>query len=427
MGLSSLALVGGGLIATQWLVSDLFHVPGGIGVLGLGVGVWWLSRPSKPARFQPPETLDAWIKRCHEVLQQLESFEGEATVRVDAWRQQLKAILERQGPQRLALVHGTTKALIRSEDLIHGLRGTAPLEVSVAHGLELADGSRRWPETLIAHDRVLYVLDAPLMASDLLWLQELPDDCPAWLLVRGDVDQDLERLACELSQQLPERWRSHLLLWSGVEDQLRAVLTPIRQTLKQPERVLHDTCQRQLASLHRRWQQDLEQVRRSRFTELQRRTQWVVAAGVVASPLPSVDLLAMAVANGLMLREMGDIWGTELKGDVLQAAAGHLARAALAQGVVEWTSQALLGLAKLDAGSWLAAGAMQGLSAAYLTRVVGRAMADWLALNAGVAEPDLEALKKQAPVLIANAAEQERMDWGQFLQQSKQWALNSAS
>ena len=70
---------------------------------------------------------------------------------------------------------------------------------------------------------------------------------------------------------------------------------------------------------------------------------------------------------------------------------------------------------------------MQGLSAAYLTRVVGRAMADWLALNAGVAEPDLEALKQQAPVLIANAAEQERMDWGQFLQQSKQWALNSAS
>lgn len=426
-GLSSLVLVGGGLIATQWLVSDLLHGPSGIGLLGLGAGVWWLSRPSKPSRFKPPETLDAWIKRCREVLQQLEAFEGGPTARVESWSQQLASVVEREGPQRLALVHGTTDVLIRSDDLIQGLRGTAPVDVSFAHGLELADGSRRWPEALMAHDRLLYVLDAPLMASDLLWLQQLPDDCPAWLLVRHPADQDVDRLQTDLALQLPGRWQNRVLLWSGDVHQLRSVLMPVRQALKQPERVLHETGQRQLASLHRQWQQELEQVRRARFSELQRRTQWVVAAGVMASPLPSVDLLAMAVANGLMLREMGAIWGTELKGEALQSAAQQLARAALAQGVVEWTSQALLGLAKLDAGSWLVAGVMQALSAAYLTRVVGRAMADWLALNAGVAEPDLEALKQQAPLLIAQAAEEERVDWGTFLQQSRQWALNTTS
>ena len=70
---------------------------------------------------------------------------------------------------------------------------------------------------------------------------------------------------------------------------------------------------------------------------------------------------------------------------------------------------------------------MQALSAAYLTRVVGRAMADWLALNAGVSEPDLEALKQQAPLLIAKAAEEERVDWGNFLKQSRQWALDTTS
>ena len=50
-----------------------------------------------------------------------------------------------------------------------------------------------------------------------------------------------------------------------------------------------------------------------------------------------------------------------------------------------WGGPDKLGLAKLD-GSWLIAGAMQAASAAYLTRVVGRSMADWLALNAGVDE-----------------------------------------
>ena len=48
-------------------------------------------------------------------------------------------------------------------------------------------------------------------------------------------------------------------------------------------------------------------------------------------------------------------------------------------------------------------------------------MADWLALNSGVAEPDLEALKIQAPLLVAKAAEQERLDWSSFSQQGISW------
>ena len=52
---------------------------------------------------------------------------------------------------------------------------------------------------------------------------------------------------------------------------------------------------------------------------------------------------------------------------------------------------------------------------------------DVLALNAGVSEPDLEALKQQAPLLIAKAAEEERVDWSNFLKQSRQWALDTTS
>lgn len=420
-------LLGGGLIASQWLISDVVHLPGGVGWLGLGAGVWWLSRPAKPARFQPPATLDAWIARCKEVLRQFEAFDGASSARLEEWKQELAAIQNRQGPQRVALVHGKTDSQIAQDDLVKGLRGVAPLDVSLANALQRVNGRRSWPEGLIAQDWLLYALDAPLMASDLLWLQELPDDCPAWLLVQCRPGDALDDVQADLGEQLPELWRDRVLLWSGADDDLRQALQPVRQALRQPHRALADTCQRRLSRLHGQWQRELEQLRRARFMDLQRRTQWIVAAGVMASPVPSVDLLAMAVANGLMLKEMGDIWGTSLTGDALQAAAGQLARAALTQGVVEWSSQALLGLAKLDAGSWLAAGVMQALSAAYLTRVVGRAMADWLALNAGVSEPDLEALKQQAPLLIAKAAEEERVDWSNFLKQSRQWALDTTS
>ena len=112
---------------------------------------------------------------------------------------------------------------------------------------------------------------------------------------------------------------------------------------------------------------------------------------------------------------------------MLREAAAQLARVALAQGVVEWTGQTLLGLAKLDGGSWLIAGSMQALSAAYLTRVVGRSMADWLAINAGVDELDLVALKQQAPLLVARAAEEERVNWNGFVQESRDWLLHATS
>ena len=227
--------------------------------------------------------------------------------------------------------------------------------------------------------------------------------------------------------QLPERWHEHLLTWSGDAGQLRGVLHPVRQQLNQSERVRQLTRQRLLGHLHRQWQSELEALRRTQFRSLLQRSQWVVAGVVAASPVPSVDLMAVVVGNGLLVKEMAKIWACPWSGDVLQAVARQLAVAALAQGVVEWTGQALLGLAKLDGGSWLAAGAMQALSAAYLTRVVGASMADWMALNAGVAEPDLEELKRQAPLLVARAAEQERLDLQGFAQQARQWLQDGQS
>jgi len=87
----------------------------------------------------------------------------------------------------------------------------------------------------------------------------------------------------------------------------------------------------------------------------------------------------------------------------------------------------LLSLAKLDGSSWVAAGTIQALSAAYLTRVVGRSMADWMALNNGVTQPDLELIKQQAPQLVSKAAELERVDWVAFLKQSKEWIQSQSN
>ncbi len=420
--LRPLALAGVGLLAGQWLISDVMHVPGGgLGLLAAGGVVIWLGRKPSQPRFTAPVSLDGWIARCLEVLDQFARFEQQASADL-ARRAELKRVLDRCGPVRMAMVALGGFKGPNEADLSSSLSGPAPVTLSLCHPLTTDDGSRCWPSGLLDQDLILFSLQAPLLASDLLWLQQVPDDQPAWLLVSNDADASTDAVAA-VRDDLPERWRERILVQES-SMQLRTALAPLRRSLN-PAAV--ETRPRLLAELHRRWQCDLESLRRERFLQIQQRTQWLVAGSVMASPIASLDLLAVAVANGLMIKEMGEIWGTSLQQDVLREAAAQLARVALAQGVVEWTGQTLLGLAKLDGGSWLIAGSMQALSAAYLTRVVGRSMADWLAINAGVDELDLLALKQQAPLLVTRAAEEERVNWNGFVQQGREWLLHATS
>ena len=421
--LRPLALAGAGLLAGQWLISDVMHVPGGgLGLLAAGGVVIWLGRKPSQPRFEAPVSLEGWIARCQEVLDQFARFEQQPSAD-QARRAELKAVVDRKGPVRVAMVSLGVPQGPNQDDLSRSLAGPVPLTLSLCHPLTTDDGSRCWPRGLVDQDLILFTLKEPLLASDLLWLQQLPEDQPAWLLVINEEQDASSEALAALRDDLPERWRERILTQDS-PIALRSALAPLRSSLKQ---AALETRPRLLAVLHRSWQRDLESLRRDRFLQIQQRTQWVVAASVMASPVPSLDLLAVAVANGLMIKEMGEIWGTSLQPDVLREAAAQLARVALAQGVVEWTGQTLLGLAKLDGGSWLIAGSMQALSAAYLTRVVGRSMADWLAINAGVDELDLVALKQQAPLLVARAAEEERVNWNGFVQQSRDWLLHATS
>ena len=421
--LRPLALAGAGLLAGQWLISDVMHVPGGgLGLLAAGGVVIWLGRKPSQPRFTAPVSLAGWLARCQEVLDQFARFEQQPSADL-ARRAELKRVLDRCGPVRMAMVALGGSQGPNEADLSSSLAGPAPVTLSLCHPLTTDDGSRSWPGGLLDQDLILFSLQAPLLASDLLWLQQVPDDQPAWLLLAAEAESASTDAVAAVRDDLPERWRERILVQES-SMQLRTALAPLRRSLKQ---AAVETRPRLLADLHRRWQRDLESLRRERFLQIQQRTQWVVAGSVMASPIASLDLLAVAVANGLMIKEMGEIWGTSLQPDVLREAAAQLARVALAQGVVEWTGQTLLGLAKLDGGSWLIAGSMQALSAAYLTRVVGRSMADWLAINAGVDELDLVALKQQAPLLVARAAEEERVNWNGFVQQSREWLLHATS
>jgi len=242
--------------------------------------------------------------------------------------------------------------------------------------------------------------------------------------VASDITTEEGRAAVLAACPDPERWPAlrHELtaqLGEGLTlARLGEALPAERLPFAGRRRATRLRCLRQLQD---RWQQQLEAERRRRLQPLVQRSQWLVAAAVLGSPLPSADLLLMTVVNGLLLREMAELWPCRWTADQLRSAALELGRVALALGTVEWGTQALGAALKLHGATWLVGGTLQALSAAYLTRVLARSMADALALASGVPEEELPALPSRFPQLVSRALEQERLDWQGFVDQAFAW------
>ncbi len=424
------ALAGGGLLLDG--LGRASHLPvGAATAAGLALfGLWSWERSAR--RSSGPADTDAqgWLGRLERLDAQFARLLGDggadaaAAGEAQAARTQelerQRQLLQRPG-LHLAVVGSVPADPAWRSQLAAALRGAQALTLHWSRPLPAASPSWQWPEPFSSCEQVVYCLKPPLMAADLRWLQALPETQPVTLLVELHGAQDADAALSALRCQLPAHWAGELCPWSRLDD-LADVLAPLAHRCRQGARELRARRQeRCLVALHGRWQGELEGIRRRHFQQLQQRTQWLVAAGVVAAPVPSLDLLVLAVANGLMVREMARLWDCPWSADQLRATAIELARASLSLGVVEWSTQALAGVIRWHGATWLLGSAVQALSAAYLTRVVGRAMADTLARSVGVGEPDLERLRREAPLLVAQAAEEERLNWQGFVQQGRQW------
>lgn len=429
----TLAILGGGVLLVDSLHGPLSSL---LSLSAASAGLWLLSDRLRPTTVRPAHS-DGWMQRLEALFDTFHRLDPQGQGCPDGpeqqqRRRQLAELQERQQRSYLeiALVGATGWSDGLQSAFVEACQAPMPLRVHRSAPLPAAAGSWHWPDRFQSCDHLILRLSLPLTAAELRWLEAVPTGQEVWLLVDQPDQPDQSAMAVEaLKRQLPAALEERLWLWRpACPEQLHHDLQPLTARMlqgaaRQPER----TQRRNLEALHGRWQVQLEAIRRRQWQQLQQQTQWTVAAGVLVAPVPSLDLLVLAAANGLMLREMARLWDCPWTLGQLQAAAGELAKASLALGVVEWSSQALAGLVKWHGATWLVGGAMQALSAAYLTRVVAHAMADVLALSAGVSEPDLAAIKRQAPLLVARAAEAEKLDWPAFLEQGRQWLRSQAA
>ncbi|MFH7241728.1 MAG: DUF697 domain-containing protein [Spirulina sp.] len=180
-----------------------------------------------------------------------------------------------------------------------------------------------------------------------------------------------------------------------VPPHLSDLASALAEVIQQGPTLVAATTLRQAEALRLRIQQDLNQVRRQRAMPLIDQLQWVAAAAAFANPVPTLDVLATVAINGQLIMDLGKIYGFTLTLEDAKAAATTLAELTVKLGLVEVSTQVLTAVLKGHFATYLAGGTVQGLSAAYLTRMAGLSLIDYFE-QAALAGTPTQALSWEA-------------------------------
>lgn len=111
------------------------------------------------------------------------------------------------------------------------------------------------------------------------------------------------------------------------------------------------------------------------------RFQWIGAGVVAATPLPVVDLLATAAINAQMVVELGRVYGCEMNLERGKELALSLAKTLVSLGVVRGAIELFSIALQTNVGTFLVGRAIQGVTAAYLTRIAGKSFIEYFRRN----------------------------------------------
>ena len=115
----------------------------------------------------------------------------------------------------------------------------------------------------------------------------------------------------------------------------------------------------------------LTQQRRRQARRCVDRYSWIGAGIVAATPLPGVDLLGTAAVNAQMVMELAGVYGIELSKDRAKELAMSVGRTLAGLGAVKGAISLIGSALSLSLPTLMAGRMIQGVVAAWLTRVAG--------------------------------------------------------
>jgi GTPase SAR1 family protein len=384
------------------------------GAIALGTGVWWLKRQAAsidPEQTCKPMELDrsAVDRAIAQVEARLQQFKAEApddsvtALKFQAQLTTLKDSLNRHelrvqvigGPSvgKTAIVKRLTQEWLPSASKV------------LSHHVSLGDAQGVLDDQTMDTDLILFVVSGDLTDPEFQWLQRLRDRQQRILVVFNKQDQYLPSERPVILQQIrarlqgcipsqdivaisiapaPVKVRQHRADGSTQEwlEQSAADFIALTERLEQilaqqGQHLILATTFRQASGLQDMIQTRLNQIRRNQALSMIEQYQWIAATAAFANPVPSLDLLATAAINTQLVVDLASLYHQKFSLNHAKNAAGNLASLMVKLGLVELSTQAISPLLKSNALTYVAGGLLQGVSAAYLTRIAGLSLIEY--------------------------------------------------
>lgn len=414
-------LIGGvGLSFGLWLLEGVQHSASELGqivLFGLALssaGLWWFKqqRTDSLQLSPPPEALNR--DQVEKAIAQTQSLIARLATESPTQHSRLQA-LQQQGEQLNGQLQRTALRVV-----IAGNKGTgkttllqrlesdwlpqhpqtlsltevspSELDCTLPHLITVADvvlfvtaGDLTDPEFKVIsewvanHHRLILVWnkqDQYLMADQPVILQQLkttltgvlsPEDIVAIAAAPGEIKvrqhQEDGTVQEWLEPQLP--------ILDSVVNRLNSILSQEQQTL------VLATTYREALELQRQAQEIYNQFRREQALPLIEKYQWIAAAATVANPVPALDMLATAAVNAQLVMDLGAIYQQKFSLKQGQEVATTISAQMLKLGFVEISTQTLTSLLKTNTVTFMAGSLVQGVSAAYLTRIAGLSLIEY--------------------------------------------------
>jgi GTPase SAR1 family protein len=417
---------GVGLSFSLWLLQSLYHSVVQLGELSIwsaiavGTGLWlFQQRASQNVQLQPQSspldraTVEKAIAQAEGAVSHLKAeAEHEALAQLGERVAQLRAELDRQ-EIRLAVTGG--KAVGKTK-LIQVLKSSwvpqiqQPLCWKETPALFTGMDADLTAETAvedaaIASDLVLFVTTGDLTEPEFQTLKQLRAANQHTMLVFNKQDQYLPEERATVLLSLRQRMQAML----GAEDVVGIAASPspvkvrqhqaddsVQEWMEQPapdtkqltqqlaqtlahagQQLVWATTLRVAVALKAEVKSALNAVRRDRALPVIEQYQWIAAAADFANPVPALDLLATAAINAQLVMELGGIYQQKFSLQQAQAVAGTMGNLMLKLGLVELSTKTIGTVLKSNAITFVAGGVVQGVSAAYLTRLAGLSLIEY--------------------------------------------------